>query len=128
MQALQLREETQGWKRYLDFIKSENVLLKSRLSDCLQQASSDLFLARAEIYQNQFVISDEMLVQLGESIAALEGFQISELLRQEPVQHQVLQRQRRLRKEMEEFTHYYFKLKMEFNAYMTEQFPRASVN
>lgn len=122
MQISHLREETESWKRYLDFIKSENVLLKSRLY-CSMQDTSDLnYQARADIYRNQLAISDEMLIQLSESIDALESLQADEALAKPAVQKQLLERQRTLRDEVGEFGKYYFTLRSEYNAFMTERF------
>lgn len=122
MQVSHLREETGSWKRYLDFIKSENVLLKSRLY-CSMEDTNDLnYQARADIYRNQLAISDEMLIQLSESIEALESLHAEEALAKPAVQKQLLERQRTLRDEVGEFGNYYFTLRSEYNAFMTERF------
>lgn len=122
MQVNHLREETNSWKRYLDFIKSENVLLKSRLY-CSMQDTSDLnYQARADIYRNQLAISDDMLIQLSESIGELEVLQDDASLASRTAQQQLLERQRTLRNEVGEFSQYYFTLRSEYNEFMTERF------
>lgn len=60
----QLEKEQNLWKIKLEHFKQENVLLKYRLSEMVDNSEGSKFLQMAEYFQNQLLITDERLKKL----------------------------------------------------------------
>ncbi len=60
----QFKQERKAWERSLEFFKQENVLLKYRLSEMVDNNEEKKFLQMAEHFQNEFILKDERLNML----------------------------------------------------------------
>lgn len=60
-----------SWQRSLEFFKQENVLLKYRLSEMVDDAEHSINLQTAEHFQNEFLRVDDMLEDLTKSMLQL---------------------------------------------------------
>lgn len=60
-----------SWQRSLEFFKQENVLLKYRLSEMVDDAENTTNLQAAEQFQNEFLRIDDMLEGLTKSMLQL---------------------------------------------------------
>ena len=69
----ELQQEAESWKRTLEFIRDENIQLKTRLSEIIRQNHADQqFLDTAEYYNARFLSEDEMLRLLRRDISELD--------------------------------------------------------
>jgi hypothetical protein len=64
--------ENKTWNRLLYFFILENSLLKTRLSKVVDRETDQLFIARAEQFQNEFILKDEYLLDIGNDIKGQE--------------------------------------------------------
>src|SRR6478609_577274 len=64
----QYHHENKTWSRLLEFFKQENTFLKNRLAEVLDNNIDKDFLARAEQFQNRFIILDEFIDELRHDI------------------------------------------------------------
>jgi hypothetical protein len=69
---LQLRYESETWKRLLGFMMDENVHLKYRLSDVLKNNFNKQLLEQLESFQSNFVKVDELISVLRNDLADLD--------------------------------------------------------
>jgi hypothetical protein len=54
----------QQWTNKLELFRQESALLKYRLSDMVDSDEQNLFLQKAEYFQNELLLKDEMLKKL----------------------------------------------------------------
>lgn len=113
----QFSHENKTWTRLLDFFKQENAILKNRLSEVVDQRGDKDFLALVEQFQNRFVLKDEYIDELRHDINALDQ-ELSESAGGIPTA-KIIQRQEKLRNEMEYFEKDFSELKNEFNKYLS---------
>src|ERR1700712_5268031 len=64
----QFLHENITWKRLLYFFLQENSFLKTRLSEVVDRETDQLFIAQAEQFQNDFVLKDEHIQDIGKDI------------------------------------------------------------
>lgn len=112
----QFSYENRSWIRLLEFFKQENIMLKNRLAEVLEQQVGRDFLARAEQFQNKFIVKDEVIDELRHDInSQLQDMGgNSDILLPE----KLLKKQEKLRNEMEYFEKEFTSLKNEFNKYL----------
>jgi len=67
-----LRQESDTWKRILEFMTEENIHLKNRLSEILKGDLEHDLLMTAEIFQNSFVREDELIRLLRKDVFAFD--------------------------------------------------------
>jgi hypothetical protein len=66
--AKQMQSEIETWLRVIDFLSAENVNLKNRLSEVIQNDVSIEILEQIENYQNNFLTKDTVLALLAKDI------------------------------------------------------------
>lgn len=75
----QLQQECDTWKRSLAFMIEENINLKKRLSELLQESLSNDELAGMENFQSRFLKQDSLIEILKHDIADLQKLAVKEL-------------------------------------------------
>ena len=116
----QMHHEHLSWLRVVDFFEEENIFLKKRLAEVVNQNSDKDFLALAEQYQNLFIIKTNFMEELRHDIHEQEEFLKKSLLQPEKYltkyffeQHEKLELNTRfLEKD-------FAKIRNEFNEYIT---------
>jgi hypothetical protein len=59
-----IENDYQQWAKKLELFRQESALLKYRLSDMVDSDEQNLFLQKAEYFQNELLLKDEMLKKL----------------------------------------------------------------
>jgi hypothetical protein len=59
-----IENDYQQWEKKLERFRQESALLKYRLSDMVDSDEENLFLQKAEYFQNELLLKDEMLKKL----------------------------------------------------------------
>lgn len=118
----QLLHENATWKRVLGFLTEENINLKNRLSEILQnKADCDKsFLEQVEYFQNSFLKQDEVLgflrIEVGDQENSLLPANFPGTAEQ---LKEIQKKQKKLRQEFESAELLFNKLKFEFNSYLS---------
>lgn len=68
----QLQHETGSWKRVLEFLTDENILLKNRLSEMLKDGLDKTLLNEMENFQSNFINGDVLIGVLRNDVAELD--------------------------------------------------------
>ena len=110
----QFIHENLMWERALNFYKQENNFLKTRLSQVVDNNTDRDFVAMAEQFHNRFLFTDEYIKELCQDIR-LQIELIKKIIPGEQLQENVMNRQQKLRNEMEKFEKDISELKNEFN-------------
>ena len=114
----QFLHENVMWKRLLYFFIQENSLLKTRLSEVVDRETDELFIAHAEQFQNEFILKDECILDIGNDIKGQEkNLQQVFKLKREP-DHKICKMQEKLRNEMSYLEKECSNLKNQFNEYL----------
>ena len=114
----QFLHENITWKRLLDFFIQENSFLKTRLSEVVDRESDKIFIARAEHFQNEFILKDEYILDIGRDIKEQEkSLQLSFTQKKIP-DNKTSGRQEKLRNEMSYLEKEFSSLKNQFNKYL----------
>ncbi len=109
----QFYHENKTWGRALEFFKQENSYLKTRLSEVLDTGTDKSFLARAEQFQNKFILKDEYIDELRHDINQQDKALSDQA--GNSFDDKLIVRHEKLRKEMEFFEMDFNKLKNDFN-------------
>jgi hypothetical protein len=118
----QFRHENATWKRILGYLIEENIILKTRLSEILQNsfAGDNEFLDKIEYFQNQFLKEDEIFGYLKLDILEQEQL-LDPGIAEEPEKLAMIKRnQKKLTRELESAEKVFNTLKFEFNTYLSE--------
>lgn len=116
----QFQEEINSWKRTLTCLLQENAFLKIRLSEVIQLQNSDSdFLNSAELFQNRFLRKDEIITIMRQDVAELEKL-LSNDLYDTILEKDVIQKQQKMRHELDNIEVNFNKLKFDFNSYLAE--------
>ncbi len=114
----QFLHENVTWKRLLDFFIQENSYLKTRLSEVVDRQSDKIFIADAEQFQNEFILQDEFILDIGNDIKAQEkNLQLAFTQKREP-DYKISRKQEKLRNEMSYLEKKFSNLKNLFNKYL----------
>lgn len=113
----QFIHENKTWLRLLEFLKQENTVLKTRLSEVLDYKADKEFLVLAEQFQNLFIAKDEFIDGLRYDV----HLQQKELAGKDNLMpdQKIVKRQEKLRNEMESLESGFVKLKNDFNKYLS---------
>jgi hypothetical protein len=110
--------ENMTWKNLLYFFIQENSLLKTRLSEVVDRKTDQLFIANAEQFQNEFILKDECILDIGNDIKEQEkGLHEAFIQKREP-DHKICKMQEKLRNEMSYLEKVCADLKIQFNEYL----------
>ncbi|MEO6550302.1 MAG: hypothetical protein ABIN94_20020 [Ferruginibacter sp.] len=68
----QFLHENIAWKKLLELFIQENNLMKTRLSEVVDRETDAIFIAHAEQFQNDFLLKDECIRDMGSDIKEQE--------------------------------------------------------
>ena len=120
MKLIQLQYECGTWKRLLDFMMDENILLKNRISEILKNDFDKTHMEDLEGFQNRFITLDEVIAMLRNDVAKFEKLLTSELFENEANFHRSLRELKNLRNNIGIAEIQSSGLKLEFNKYLLE--------
>ena len=114
----QFLHENITWKRLLDFFIQENSFLKTRLSEVVDRETDEIFIAQAEHFQNEFILKDEYINDIGRDIKEQEkNIQLAFSKKIIP-DNKTCGKQEKLRNEMSYLEKEFYNLKNQFNKYL----------
>ncbi len=117
----QLHFETGSIKRLLVFMMEENVHMKNRIAEVLKNAFENKILGKMELFQNRFIMEDEVVGLLRNDVAELER-----LLHKQDAAHynfvidDIEKKVRKLSYNMENTESQFMRLKAEFNNFLLD--------
>lgn len=121
LEMRQMYHENEAWKRLLNFMLDENVLLKYRLSEIVRHNSDPGFLEKAEDFQSRFVKNDILISLLRDDVADIGSLLISKEQDHSNRSDQINSRLKKLRHNVAQVERQFSKLRLDFNSYMSER-------
>ena len=115
-----LRQESDTWKRILEFMTEENIHLKNRLSEILKGDLEHDLLMTAEIFQNSFVREDELIRLLRKDVFAFDQLLAREIYEDGAIVNKVMKSFKVIRKNISESETQFNQLKYQFSNYLLE--------
>ncbi len=115
-------QETLAWERLLGFYKQENALLKTRLSQVLDNNTEESFVETAEYFNNHFVFFDELMASLLQDIRQQKDMLEASAKGDHNNDKLINKYQQKLRKEIEKFEKESATLKHDFNSRLLSSF------
>jgi len=123
----QLKFEADALKRLLTFMMEENVYLKNRISEILKNAFENKILEKIEIFQNRFIMEDELVGLLRNDVAELDKLlHAQELKADKMVVEDITRKIRKLSYNMENTESQFMRLKAEFNNFLLDNMVAAA--
>lgn len=119
MKLRQISYETDTWKRLLSFMMDENVRLKNRISEILDDKFNKQMLDQIEIFHGNFLKEDELIGLLRNDVAEIEKLLHKEI-NEEEVIAETEKKVRKLRNNIITADRQFSNLKLEFNNYLLE--------
>jgi hypothetical protein len=118
LKLIQFGYETHTWKRLLLFMIEENIHLKIRLSEILQQIPGVSLLEDLENFQNRFIRQDQFISLLRDDIAELDGLLVREIFEDGKVINEIDRKLLKLRNNILHAEMQFSKLKLDFNNFL----------
>jgi len=106
------------WRRQINIFNQENSLLKNRLSKAVDIVIDKKIISKAEYFQNQFIIIDEIINDMGRDIKHNEKKLQSIIVEIKKPELKDFKMQEKLSNEMIYLEKEFLKLKKEFNEYI----------
>ena len=116
----QFQHETSTWKRVLDFMQEENIHLKNRLSDVLKESFNKRMLDDVEVFQNNFIKGDELILLLKNELAGIENSLQSRVFAAEETNKNIEITIKKMRVNIDTAEKHFTKLNNDFNNYLSE--------
>ena len=120
LKLMQLRYESETWKRMLAFMKDENVHLKIRLSDVLKNNFDKQFLEKLENFQSSFVNEDDLISVLRNDVAGLDKLLVWESLEENDCMRHIENKMASIRNNIDQAEKQFRGLKLEFISYLSK--------
>lgn len=114
----QVKFETGALKRLLIFIIDENVQLKNRISEILKNSFEKRMLNQMEIFQNRFIMEDELISLLRNDAAQLERQLQQDVTDDEAAIADINRKLRRLSYNINAAENQFIKLRSDFNVFL----------
>jgi|SRR5688572_33229282 len=121
LKIMQLKQESEEWKRLLNFMVDENIHLKHRLAEILRNISDTPFLEQAEEFQSRFLKKDMLISLLRDDIADMESSLVKNRSTISGIGPEIKNKLKKLRHNIAQTERQFNKLKMDFNTYMSER-------
>lgn len=118
----QFQHERDSWRRTLAFMEEENVFLKNRLAEVLNDSVDTFFLQRAESFQSNFLRADDLFSLLRVNVAEFDKLLAPELFRRGAILPVVERSYRNICKLMDNVQNKFESWKLEFSNYLIENF------
>ena len=116
----QFQHETSTWKRMLDFMQEENIHLKNRLSDVLKESFNKKMLDDVEIFQNNFIKADELIILLKNELAGIEKSLLTKFFVPEEMNRAIEIPIKKMRINIDTAEKHFTKMNNDFNNYLFE--------
>ena len=116
----QFQHETGTWKRMLDFMQEENIHLKNRLSDVLKESFNKKMLDDVEIFQNNFIKADELIILLKNELAGIEKSLLTKFFVPEEMNRAIEIPIKKMRINIDTAEKHFTKMNNDFNNYLSE--------
>ncbi len=118
---MQLRYESETWKRSLEFMMNENVQFKYRLSDVLKNNVDKRRLNQLEEFQTSFIKEDDLINVLRNDVAELEKSLVCATFEDDQLMKQVELKMKTIRNDIHNAEKMFGKLKSAFIVYLTKK-------
>lgn len=118
---MQLRYESETWKRSLEFMMNENVQFKYRLSDVLKNNVDKRRLDQLEEFQTSFIKEDDLIKVLRNDVAELEKSLDYSIFENDQLMKQVELKMKTIRINIHNAEKMFGKLKSAFIVYLTKK-------
>ena len=115
----QFDQELSSWKIKLEHLKQENVLLKYRLSEIVDNNEDNNFLQMAEYFQNELLIKDDKLKRLFNTLDEFSDL-VRGLKNTNEFPDRIITDYNKLKKNIFQFEKKFMNLRHEFNEKMIE--------
>jgi hypothetical protein len=119
---IQIREESESWKRLLDFIQSENTTIKTRIAAIAAGAIDRDVLEKAEGFQAQCIRKDELVMTLKKDINDFNKWLSRIRIDNTTLFNTALILQRELRSNIKTLSQRFHQLKFNFHDFVAENF------
>ena len=116
----QFQHETSTWKRMLDFMQEENIHLKNRLSDVLKESFNKKMLDDVEIFQNNFIKADELIILLKNELVGIEKSLLTKFFVPEEMNRAIEIPIKKMRINIDTAEKHFTKMNNDFNNYLSE--------
>jgi len=116
----QLQHESETWMRLLDFMMSENIHLKNRLSEILKEQFDEKLLSGVEDFQNTFLKEDQLIELLRNEVAELNELFSNTLPGTGAIENEIDAKLIKLRDIMITTEREFGKIKLQFNSYISQ--------
>jgi hypothetical protein len=116
----QLQYESDTWKRFLAFMKDENVHLKNRLAEILKSSIDNNLLDDIENFYSGFLKEDELIDLLRIDVAELDRLLAREIVEDGKLITRVDKKMKSLRNNIENAEQHFGRMKSEFISYLSE--------
>jgi regulator of replication initiation timing len=117
---MQLRYESDTWKRLLGFMMDENVHLKFRLSDILKNSFNKQLLEQLEIFQSNFVKVDDLISVLRNDLAELDKQLVWKMPEEVKTVRDIEIKMKKIRNNINNAENQFSQLKSEFISFLSE--------
>jgi hypothetical protein len=117
---MQLRYESDTWKRLLGFMMDENVHLKFRLSDILKNSFNKQLLEQLEIFQSNFVKVDDLISVLRNDLAELDKQLVWNMPEEAKIMRDIEIKMKKIRNNINNAETQFSQLKSEFISFLSE--------
>lgn len=109
------------WTNSLRFYKEEIGIFRNRLEEVVSKNTKSEFAARAEHFQNNFILQNEQIDTLAHDIKIHEN-EMSAFAKEQPIaaEHGTFANHEGLEDRMETFVKLYQELKADFNRFLSE--------
>ncbi len=114
----QFLQENKTWKRLLYFFVQENIFLKTRLSEVVDRETDKIFIENAEHFQNEFLLKDEFIREIGIEIKGQEKNLQMAFTQKKGPDTTTCELQEKLRNDMSFLEKEFSDLKNQFNKYL----------
>lgn len=114
MKLREFQSETESWIRTLHVLQAENVNLKHRLAEVVQNGISPDLLQNLEHYQNFFLEEDHVLLLFYNDIKKQGSMLLPKNMEEKSIESNIIKRQKQLRQELAKVEMMFYKKKSGF--------------
>lgn len=116
----QLQYEVESWQRVLRLITEENIHLKSRLSEAIQDNFDKKRLIAVEEFQTNFLKADGLIVLLRNELAELETLLVREMFEDRGMVTEITRKFKNIGTNISAAETDFIKMKSAFNNYLSQ--------
>lgn len=119
---MQIRQESESWKRLLEFIQSENTNIKTRIADIAAGSMDREMLARVEEFQQQCIRKDELVSTMRSDVYEFDRWLAEAFSENGSMLDGALEKQRLVRSTVKALSQQFHQLKFNFHDFVSENF------